>query len=57
MVEEQTLKTGSQELEEKADYNMRYYAHLMKLSKEKPAEFWDPWHRTSWTGMNPGRRP
>ncbi|MEM0114202.1 MAG: acetyl-coenzyme A synthetase N-terminal domain-containing protein, partial [Metallosphaera sp.] len=57
MTEEQSLKTGVQELEEKADYNMRYYLHLMKLSKDKPAEFWgslaeelldwyEPWKET-----------
>ncbi|QKQ99151.1 acetate--CoA ligase [Metallosphaera tengchongensis] len=56
MVEE-AMKLQGQELEEKADYNMRYYSHLMKLSKEKPSEFWgtlaedlldwyEPWSQT-----------
>lgn len=57
MTEEQSLKVGQQELEEKADYNMRYFKHLFTLSKEKPSEFWgslaqdlldwyEPWKET-----------
>ncbi len=57
MTEEQPLKMGQQELEEKADYNMRYFKHLFTLSKEKPSEFWgslaqdlldwyEPWKET-----------
>ncbi|MQL55967.1 acetate--CoA ligase [Acidianus ambivalens] len=53
----ETQEISEQKLEEKADYNMRYYSYLFKLSKENPAKFWgdlaqglitwfEPWKET-----------
>ncbi|BCU70965.1 acetate--CoA ligase [Stygiolobus caldivivus] len=37
---EQLQQLGEKNLEEKADYNMRYYQYLYKKSVEDPAGFW-----------------
>jgi acetyl-coenzyme A synthetase (EC 6.2.1.1) len=54
---EQLQQLGEKNLEEKADYNMRYYQYLYKKSVEDPAGFWgelakelidwfEPWQKT-----------